>query len=63
MFLRRRFAVIVEMVNDQCALVGGDVDVDFVEQRLDSNGSCLFAGQREEDVSFLLQEIEERVRC
>jgi hypothetical protein len=50
------------VVNNNCALVCGNADVEFEKRRLDSRGCNRFAGERDEDVSFLLQEFEKVVR-
>ena len=51
------------MVHDQRALVRWDVDIELEEQRLKSGRCRLFAGEGEEDISFLLHEVEDVVRA
>jgi hypothetical protein len=51
------------MVDDHCALVGWDVDVEFGEHSLDGRRCSVFAREGDEDVSILLHEFQEVVRC
>lgn len=49
------------MIDDSCALGGGDADVELEEERLDGGRGGLLAGEGDEDVSILLDELEEVV--
>jgi hypothetical protein len=60
--LRCRCRVVVEMIHHHCALVCRNANVEFEECCLDSCGCDRFAGQRDENVSLLLQEFEKVVR-
>ena len=56
-----RCGVVVEVVDDGRALGGGDADVKLEEERLDGGRGGLLAGEGDEDVSILLDELEEVV--
>ena len=49
------------MVDNQCALVVGDADIELEEEGLDGGGGSLLAGECDENVSVLLYKFEEVV--
>lgn len=56
--LSGRDGVIVEVVNDDGGTVAREVNVDFEEERADSAGSGGLAGESEDDVAVLVQEVQ-----
>ena len=49
------------MIDNQCALVAGDADVELEEEGLDGGGGDLLAGERNENISVFLKEFKKVV--
>jgi hypothetical protein len=62
MLLGGRDGVVVEVVDDEGVAVGGEVDIEFEEQRDDGAGGRAVGGEGEQDVAVLLEELENDLR-
>jgi len=62
MRVRRAGSIVVEMINHQACAVGGELDVELVEQGDERSWGCCTRAQSYEDVPFGIDEVNEEVR-
>jgi hypothetical protein len=63
MFFRRGDGVVVEMIDDQRVLFGGQGNIEFKQERGDGGGGSCFRGEAEKDVAASVGVVEKDLGC